>query len=131
MPQLRPVRPESAEGIATATETTFAVELGNSTDGVVNDPAVTRTCLRAAGEVVGPENLDEIPLPSMGGEDFSGYLTKAPGCMLRLGVAEEGKPRCHLHSPHFDIDERALALGAKILARGAILTAQALGARDA
>jgi amidohydrolase len=120
-----------AEGIATATETTFAVELGNSTDGVVNDPAVTRTCLRAAGEVVGPENLDEIPLPSMGGEDFSGYLTKAPGCMLRLGVAEEGKPRHHLHSPHFDIDERALALGAKILARGAILTAQALAARGA
>jgi len=115
-----------AEGIGTATETTFAVELGNSTDGVINDPGVTRSCLRAAGEVVGPENLEEILLPSMGGEDFSAYLTKAPGCMLRLGVALEGKPCHHLHSPHFDIDERALTLGAKILARGVLMTAQAL-----
>ncbi|APW58733.1 M20 metallopeptidase family protein [Paludisphaera borealis] len=115
-----------AEGVATATETSFAVSLGNSTDGVVNDPGVTGTCLRAAGEVLGPANLEEIPLPSMGGEDFAGYLTQAPGCLLRLGVAEEGKTRHHLHSPHFDIDERALTLGAKILAHGAILTAEAL-----
>ena len=64
----------------------------------------------------------------MGGEDFSGYLTRAPGCMLRLGVAEEGAARHHLHSPHFDIDERALTLGAKIFAHGAILSAAALAA---
>jgi amidohydrolase len=115
-----------AEGIAAATETTFVVDLVNSTDGVVNDPGVTESCLRAAGEVVGPENLDEIPLPSMGGEDFSGYLTQAPGCLLRLGVAEEGKPQHLLHSPYFDLDERALTLGAKILAHGAILTASTL-----
>jgi amidohydrolase len=116
-----------AEGIAAATDTTFDVNLGFSTDGVVNDPDVTATCVRAAGEVVGPENLDPIPLPSMGGEDFSGYLTAAPGCLLRLGVARQGEPRHHLHSPHFDIDERALALGAKLLARGAVLMAADLG----
>ena len=62
------------------------------TDAVVNDPDVTRTCVRAAGEVVGPANLHEIPLPSMGGEDFSGYLKLAPGCLLRLGVATLGRP---------------------------------------
>jgi amidohydrolase len=115
-----------AEGIAAATETTFEVYLGNTTDGVVNDPVVTGVCLRAAAEVVGQGGLEPIPLPSMGGEDFSGYLTRAPGCLLRLGVAEEGKPRHHLHSPYFDIDEHALMVGAKVLARGAILTAALL-----
>ncbi len=115
-----------ARGIAAATETTFDVHLGFSTDGVVNDPEITAVCLRAAGEVVGPENLDLIPLPSMGGEDFSGYLTEAPGCLLRLGVAQEGQPRHHLHSPYFDVDEGALILGAKLLARGAVLTAAEL-----
>ena len=117
-----------AKGIATATGTTFDVNLGFSTDGVFNDPGVTATCIRAAGEVFGPQSLDLIPLPSMGGEDFSGYLTKAPGCLLRLGVVQEGASGHHLHSPHFDIDERALPLGAKLLAHSAILMAADLDA---
>lgn len=112
-----------ARGIGEATETRFELRLSNSTDGVFNDPAVTAVCARAAGEVVGPGNLDEIRLPSMGGEDFSGYLAEAPGCLLRLGVGGEGAPAHHLHSPSFDVDERALALGAKILARSAVLMA--------
>lgn len=112
-----------ARGLGEATETRFELTLSNSTDGVFNDPAVTATCTRAAVEVVGPGNLDEIRLPSMGGEDFSGYLDRAPGCLLRLGVAAEGRRAHHLHSPSFDLDERALALGAKILARSAVLMA--------
>jgi amidohydrolase len=112
-----------ARGIGQATETRFELMLGNRTDGVFNDPAVTAACARAAGEVVGAEGLDEIHLPSMGGEDFSGYLEEAPGCLLRLGVAGGDGPPPHLHSPAFDLDERALALGAKILARSAVLMA--------
>ncbi|MDG3004079.1 M20 metallopeptidase family protein [Paludisphaera mucosa] len=114
-----------ADGLGAATETTFELSLNNCTEGVFNDPAVTALCTRAAGEVVGPENLDEIRLPSMGGEDFSGYLSLAPGCMLRLGVAGPGRAVHHLHSPSFDIDERALVLGAKILARSAVMMAHA------
>jgi amidohydrolase len=112
-----------ARGIGEATETRFEVTLGNRTDGVFNAPAVTAVCTRAAGEVVGPDALDEIRLPSMGGEDFAGYLEEAPGCLLRLGVAGEDGPAPHLHSPAFDIDERALAIGARILARSAVLMA--------
>jgi metal-dependent amidase/aminoacylase/carboxypeptidase family protein len=70
--------------------------------------------------VVGISQIQEIALPSMGGEDFGGYLTHAPGCMLRLGVAADERTRHPLHSPHFDIDERALGLGAKILARSVV-----------
>jgi metal-dependent amidase/aminoacylase/carboxypeptidase family protein len=35
-------------------------------------------------------------------------------------VASDDRPRHHLHSPHFDIDERALAIGAKVLAHSVI-----------
>jgi hypothetical protein len=41
--------------------------------------------------------------------------------LLRLGVAALDRPRHPLHSPHFDIDEAALAIGAKVLAHSAVL----------
>jgi metal-dependent amidase/aminoacylase/carboxypeptidase family protein len=41
--------------------------------------------------------------------------------MFRLGSAPLSGPTCQLHTPDFDIDQRALAIGARILARAAIL----------
>ncbi|QEH37355.1 putative hydrolase YxeP [Aquisphaera giovannonii] len=114
-----------AFGLTEASGAVIEVEFRRGTDAVVNDPEVTRACIRAAGEVVGPANVEEIPLPSMGGEDFSGYLKHAPGCLLRLGVAGPGKPSPFLHSPQFDIDERALTVGAKVLAHSTVLLSDA------
>jgi amidohydrolase len=91
-------------------------------DAVVNHPEVTDIVSRAAAEVVGPDGVAELPRPSLGGEDFAAYLAHAPGCLLRLGVAPPGVTTWPpLHSPRFDLDEGALALGAKILARAAVL----------
>ncbi|WP_165251394.1 M20 metallopeptidase family protein [Paludisphaera soli] len=114
-----------ADGLGEATETSIELTLSHGTDGVFNDPEVTAVCTRAAAEILGAGHVDEIRLPSMGGEDFSGYLAEAPGCLLRLGTATPGNPAHHLHSPSFDIDERALTLGAKLLARSAVLMAEA------
>jgi amidohydrolase len=113
-----------AHGLSEAAGVTIEIALERGVDAVVNDPEVTAVCVRAAGEVVGSRQIVPIPLPSMGGEDFAGYLAHAPGCLLRLGVAAEGRPRHFLHSPQFDIDERALAVGAKILAHSAVLLAE-------
>lgn len=112
-----------AGGLALATGTRIHLDVRHALEGVVNDPEVTATFLRAAAEVVGTDRIDTIPLPSMGGEDFAGYLTHAPGAMLRLGIATPGEPRHLLHTPLFDIDERALVLGAKALVRGVVLLA--------
>jgi amidohydrolase len=109
-----------ARGLSEASGATIEVALERGIDAVVNDPQVTAACARAAAEVVGADRVVPIALPSMGGEDFAGYLAHAPGCLLRVGVAAEDRPRHFLHSPHFDIDERALAVGAKILARGVV-----------
>jgi amidohydrolase len=109
-----------ARGVGEATGTTLEIETCDETPSVVNDAAVTEVVGRAAAQVVGPENVLPIERPSLGGEDFAWYLAHAPGCLLRLGVAG-GLPWPSLHSPLFDIDERALALGAKILARSVML----------
>lgn len=56
----------------------------------------------------------------MGGEDF-GYVTQQlPGAMFFLGCALDDGIERDLHTPHFDIDERSLPLGAAILANAAI-----------
>jgi amidohydrolase len=110
-----------------ASGATIEVVFANGLDGVINDPRVTAICAAAAAEVVGSDHVDRIELPSMGGEDFATYLAHVPGCMLRLGVASapEEAARHHLHTPAFDIDERALPIGAKVLAHSVVLLAQA------
>ncbi|AGA29744.1 M20 metallopeptidase family protein [Singulisphaera acidiphila] len=112
-----------ARGVAEATLCFLDLSFGIETDAVVNDAHIADLCSQAAEEVVGIDQVEDIPLPSMGAEDFSGYLTRIPGCLLRLGVAN-GDRWPPLHSPDFDIDERALVLGAKLLARSAVLLAR-------
>ncbi|RUL89629.1 M20 metallopeptidase family protein [Tautonia sociabilis] len=112
-----------ARGVNAATGAEIQVEFLQGVDPVINDPGVMDALSRAAAEVVGPDKVGEIPHPSLGGEDFAAYLRLAPGAMLRLGVAgAAGWPA--LHSPRFDIDERALVIGAKILARSVVLLSE-------
>jgi amidohydrolase len=52
----------------------------------------------------------------MGGEDFAYMCQQAPGAMIMVGAAmPDGVERNH-HTNIFDIDERALPIGAAILA---------------
>ena len=80
---------------------------------VVNDERCTQIMTHAI-EAVGPEMLVEAQ-QSGGGEDFSWYLEEVPGAMARLGVWSGQGPQRDLHQPDFDIDERALAVGVRVL----------------
>ncbi|RMD84602.1 MAG: hypothetical protein D6815_03810, partial [Candidatus Dadabacteria bacterium] len=74
--------------------------------------------------------IEPIDQPSMGGEDFAEYLSRAPGCLARLGVAPpEGRAEM-LHSPRFDVDERAIGLGAKILGRAVLEANRLVGGHE-
>ena len=96
---------------------TVRVSFDGELGGVVNDPRITETCLAAAREVVGAGNLLVEGRPSMGAEDFADYLSLVPGCMIRLGVRRKRKKITPLHTSTFDIDERSLVIGARLLGR--------------
>jgi amidohydrolase len=113
-----------AHGLQEASGASLAVSFEGALEGVFNDPVVTEACVRAAADVVGADHVDPIPLPSMGAEDFAAYLAHVPGCLLRLGVASADAAHRHLHTPDFDIDERALTIGAKVLAHSVVLLAE-------
>ena len=110
-------------GMAEAAGVHIDLSFSESLPGVRNDPALNRLIRRAAGDVLGADAVETIDKPSMGGEDFAAYLEHAPGAMFRLGVRSGALGAAPLHSPHFDLDERALAAGARILARAALLWA--------
>lgn len=78
---------------------------------VVNEPVSTGIARQAAIEVVGGDAVVAAEFPSMGSEDFSYYLDKVPGCFVRFGTRHPDWEPIPLHSPAFDIDERALAIG--------------------
>jgi amidohydrolase len=80
---------------------------------VVNEERCTQILTHAI-EAVGPDALAETR-QSGGGEDFSWYLEDVPGAMARLGVWGGQGPQRDLHQPDFDIDERALAVGVRVL----------------
>lgn len=82
-----------------------------------NHPEETNLVVDAAKEIVDPEEVFEID-PIMGGEDFSYYLQHVPGSFFftSAGNEEIGAKYPH-HHPKFDIDERAMLVAAKTLAK--------------
>ena len=80
---------------------------------VVNEERSTQIMTHAI-EAVGPDVLADTR-QSGGGEDFSWYLEDVPGAMARLGVWSGEGDQLDLHQPNFDLDERALAIGVRVL----------------
>jgi len=106
-----------ADGIESVTGTQLAVDFDEGTASVDNDLAITALVERVARELLGESSVTQLQRPSMGSEDFAAYLEHAPGCMFRLGCAGDRSPWPGLHTPTFDVDEKCLPVGAKILAR--------------
>jgi amidohydrolase len=114
--QIRQVK----RGVEKITGTQIEVSFLASIPSVQNDPAATRIVVEAANSIPGV-TVRDIPRPSMGSEDFAVYLEQAPGAMFRLGVASDLSAVTPLHTPTFDVNESALPLGVKILARAVVL----------
>jgi len=118
-PELRRSMPERiarvASGIAGGLGCRADVEVKSGNPAVVNDAHAAELARRAAARVVGEANV-VTPEPTMGGEDMAIYFEKAPGCFVFVGSAnaERGLNQPH-HSPRFDFDEGALAIGCEFL----------------
>ena len=82
---------------------------------VVNDGAVIDLIERAAVRALGRTAI--VPATqSWGGDDFAWYTRQVPGAYVRLGVHDPAAgPPLDLHAGHFDVDERAIELGVRLL----------------
>ncbi len=90
------------------------IDIGYPT--VDNDPVLTETAWKLADVYMGKENVLETEM-RMGAEDFGYYTQVIPGCFYRIGVRNEQKGIIHnVHTPKFDIDERAIETGMGMMA---------------
>jgi amidohydrolase len=112
---------ELARGVAEASRTCIEVEFEPGPDSVQNDASMTSLLHEAATNLLGIDHVDMIERTSMGGEDFAFYQDHVAGAMFRLGCASEEAGNAPLHSPNFNLDERALTIGAKLMARAVVL----------
>jgi amidohydrolase len=110
-----------AHGAAESSRTTIEVSFEPGPGSVVNDAAMTHLLHEAATGVPAIEHIDTIERTSMGGEDFAFYQEHVAGAMFRLGCASPAVGTAPLHSPDFDIDEKSLAIGAKLRAHTVVL----------
>jgi amidohydrolase len=117
-----------SRGVEEITGTQIEVEFQASIPAVLNDAGATRLVGEAAAEVVGASGVQRIRRPSMGSEDYACYLEYCPGVMFRLGAASALAAVTPLHTPQFDIDESAIAIGVRILARSVALACGPEGA---
>ncbi len=107
---------QQAQGIAIATgaEIDFRVDVGYPT--VDNEPKITKAAWKLADDYMGATNVEETE-KRMGAEDFGYYSQVIPGCFFRLGVRNEEQGIIHnVHTPHFNIDERAIEHGVGMMA---------------
>jgi len=81
-----------------------------------NQPELTRRLRTQAVAYMGPENVVDLDL-WMAGEDFAFYSQVVDSCFYRLGTRNEARGiTSGVHTPTFDIDEEALAIGPGLMA---------------
>jgi amidohydrolase len=111
------------ERVAATTGATVDVDYVRGVPPVVNDPRTVALLRSAALETVGADDVVLSP-QSMGGEDFGWFADVLPIALARLGTAGGGEP-LDLHRGTFDVDERAIGVGVRLLTRAALHALQA------
>lgn len=118
-PGLREEMPRRMEalvgGITSAYGATYTFDYQYGYRALHNDPGTTALLREVVQDTLGDKVTVSEGKPNMGGEDFSAYLTKAPGTFILIGAGnvDEGITAPH-HHPRFTVDERALDHGMEL-----------------
>lgn len=107
--------------VATAYGVEAKVDYTRGVPPVINDAASVRLIERVARQMLGDGSVESVE-QSLGGEDFAWYLAHVPGALFRLGTHTAGTPLgADLHQGTFDVDERAIEVGVRVMAAAALL----------
>jgi len=108
---------EAASGIAAMHGAKAQVDFDVGCPPVMNDADLIRLTRDAIVNLFGQDAIYDIPVPSMGAEDFAHYLEKIPGVLLRIGTSSGPDTSYVLHNSRFDIDEASLEPASRLVSR--------------
>ncbi|UCB47363.1 MAG: amidohydrolase [Spirochaetota bacterium] len=99
-------------GICQAAGARYEFDYEEGYTPLVNDEDMVKSARNVVETYLGKDKWMEITKPSMGAEDFSYYLMKAPGAFFFLGVGEDSHK---LHTSQFDFNDDAIENGILLL----------------
>jgi amidohydrolase len=117
--ELEPLVKELVGALLAPTGVGFDLHHRRGVPPVVNDRDAT-LLLRAGIEAALGEDALAGTEQSSGGEDFGWYLEHVTGSFARLGVWDGEEKQRDLHQPMFDLDERALLVGVRVMVHAAL-----------
>lgn len=107
----------TAEHFAAASEASAELVVANNAPVTKNDPELYPRLHPALIDSVGAENVVEMPLSTIA-EDFSQFANRVPGFYFFVGATPTDRDLATApanHSPHFFLDEKALAIGTRAM----------------
>ncbi|BAC14540.1 carboxypeptidase [Oceanobacillus iheyensis HTE831] len=106
--------------IAEAFGTKAEIDYQEGYPATINTPKWAEIARRSAQTVYGESATPDLN-PALAGEDFGRFLQKYPGAFIWLGTQIENEnEQAPLHDSKFQIDERALPKGTKLLVQLAL-----------
>ena len=105
---------EIISGIEKMFNASISLDYKDGYPPVINNSVLTEKLKSIATQIVNDKVI--TPYLSMGGEDFSYFANKIPGCFFFLGSAPKDREPMSTpqHCSHFDIDEDVLTIGSSI-----------------
>ncbi|MCC9137191.1 M20 family metallopeptidase [Pontibacter silvestris] len=105
-----------AEGLCESMGGSCDIDIKNGYPFLKNNPTLTGNAREAAEQYLGAENVVDLDL-WMGAEDFAYYSQEVNACFYRLGTRNEERGiTSSVHTPTFDVDEKALETGIGLMA---------------
>lgn len=109
----------TAESIAQSAGAKAQVTIKKIFATTYNEPALTKLMIPTLQNISGKEAVLEQQIMTTS-EDFSFYQEKVPGFYFFMNVAPPKGELIPLHSPLFDVNEKALIMGVRALAHLAV-----------
>ena len=107
------------EGMKTGMRVDYELKWDRVAPALRNHAATLARVLASAKQVLGEENVLELPEPSMGSEDFAWFAERVPAAHLRIGSKIEGLDTA-IHRANYDCNELAIPIGVRVVARAAM-----------
>ena len=105
------------KGVCDAMGASYEMSYSSPYIPTINHPTIVELGKSIAKNVLGPHGWKDLKDPSMGGEDFSYYITEYPGAMFRIGMGTKYAP---LHNARFDFNDHTLKDGILFLTSTAL-----------
>ena len=133
LPEIRDLAEENIRamvtGIAAANGCTVELVYDRMIGSVINGEEQTIAAHEVTKALLGEDNV-RIIRPFMSSEDFSEYLNRIPGAIIRVGIRDE-EHQVSLHNQQMDFNDEVLPVAVSVVANMAVRRLEALAARCA